>query len=144
MWVFVSKLSYPTKLTLPSFTICQSSVSIAVAARERSFCCFNAASKPASSTLKLFSCAINLVRSMGKPKVSSNSKAASPFIFLEVAAFNIMSSIFFKPLSNVLKNASSSSFITFATNSSCAFNSGKTCSNCVAITGNNWCINGCL
>ena len=40
-----------------------------------------------------------------------------------------ISSILFKPLSNVLKNASSSSFTTFETKSNCCFNSGNTFSN---------------
>ena len=129
-------------MEFPSLIICQSSVSKAVAARLRSFCCFISDSKPASSTVTLFSEAISLVRSIGNPKVSSNSKASVPLIIVVDAL--IILSIFFKPLSSVLKNASSSSLITFPTNSCCCINSGKTVSNCIAITGNNWCINGCL
>ena len=135
--MLVVSSSYPTKLTSPSFTITQSCISIAVAARLRVFCCCKAFSKPASSTVKLFSAAINVVRSIGKPNVSNSSKAASPFITPLSLEIFTRSSIFFNPLSNVLKKASSSSFITLATKSCWANSSGKTVANCSAITGSN-------
>ena len=134
-----------------SFTVTQSSVSKTAAERLRSFCCFISTAKPASSIVNPFSFAINFVKSNGKPKVSYNSNTVFPaiaFAFITTAstesvefalslALAKISSILFRPLSNVLKKASSSSFTTLLTKSNCCINSGKTLSNCFAITGNN-------
>ena len=115
---------------------------------------------------------MRIVKSKGNPNVSKSSKAifpesillyskyASPFscksFALEgscdkITSPNSLDCLSTKyefnrsiPLPNVLKNASSSSLITLPTKSCCCINSGKTVSNCFAITGSNWCINGCL
>ena len=116
----------------------QSSVSTTAAFRERSFCFCNSIVKPSTSTVQFFSEAINCVKSNGKPYVSLNSNASAPAIQdVFTASLFMISSIRFKPLSRVLKNPFSSSSITFDTNSSCDFNSGKTEANWFAMIGSN-------
>ena len=74
------KFVEPTSLSSFAYLISPVTEIFAVAAFALSFCSCIATLYPASSTFKLFSCAISFVNSKGKPKVSYSLNALSPSI----------------------------------------------------------------